>query len=189
MVDDAQQVAADLRHAVSISGLTQAEFSRALGTSASRFSTYLTGRTMPGAAFYLRTLRLSAALAAANRSGWLTPMQTAQAIGRELIAGDEVRALRMALQGRDDLRSMLERDPTAAQVWELQPGSTGSEVWDRFLSAVAAHEFESHALPRPAWTADVRAGEEWLLDNPFLGLEKVPNDDAISKTSRLWQSR
>jgi DNA-binding transcriptional regulator YiaG len=43
-----------LQDLVDRSGLTAAEFARRLGTSASRMSTYLTGKVMPSAALFVR---------------------------------------------------------------------------------------------------------------------------------------
>lgn len=111
-------------------------------------------------------------------------MSTARAVAAELAAGDETWALRMALQGRDHLRSMFELDPRAAASWELRPGTTGSDAWDRLLAAVAAHEFEAHGQTPPEWTQEVQPGREWLLDNPFLGRDKV-RDQTPPWLSRL----
>lgn len=172
-VDDAQQVVANLRKALAESRLTQAEFAHALGTSASRLSTYLSGRTVPSAVFFLRAVRLGSAMAAARAGNWMVPMDTARAVAGELEAGLEVWALRMLMQGRDHLRSMFWHDPMAAQSWELRPGATGSGVWDRLLAAVTAHEFAAYGLEPPPWTQEAEPGPEWLLDNPFLGPAKV----------------
>lgn len=54
---DRADVAARLRHAVSRSGLTNAEFAQLVGTSASRLSTYLSGRVTPSAAMLVRIER------------------------------------------------------------------------------------------------------------------------------------
>lgn len=48
------EVAARVRDAVARSGLTQAAFAELVGTSASRLSTYLSGRVMPSAAMLVR---------------------------------------------------------------------------------------------------------------------------------------
>lgn len=48
------EVAARLRNAVARSGLTNAEFAERIGTSASRLSTYLSGKVTPSAAMMLR---------------------------------------------------------------------------------------------------------------------------------------
>lgn len=51
---DRAEVAARLRSAVARSGLTNAEFAQRVGTSASRLSTYLSGKVTPSAAMLLR---------------------------------------------------------------------------------------------------------------------------------------
>jgi len=55
--DDRAEVAARLRQAVSRSGLSNAEFARLVGTSASRLSTYLSGKVTPSAAMLVRIER------------------------------------------------------------------------------------------------------------------------------------
>jgi len=57
--DPKLEVAQKLRFAVARSGISQAAFARALGTSASRFSTYLSGQVMPSAELMLRAESLS----------------------------------------------------------------------------------------------------------------------------------
>lgn len=48
------EVATRAQDAVATSGLTKAEFARLIGTSASRLSTYLTGRVTPSASMLVR---------------------------------------------------------------------------------------------------------------------------------------
>lgn len=55
--EDRAEVAARVRAAVERSGLTNAEFARLVGTSASRLSTYLSGKVTPSAALLLRMER------------------------------------------------------------------------------------------------------------------------------------
>jgi DNA-binding transcriptional regulator YiaG len=52
------QVAAEIRHALARSGLTRAQFASRIGTSASRLSTYLSGRVTPSATLLVRIRRL-----------------------------------------------------------------------------------------------------------------------------------
>ncbi|MYB72631.1 MAG: helix-turn-helix transcriptional regulator [Acidimicrobiia bacterium] len=54
---DRAQVAARVRAAVERAGTTQAEFAASVGTSASRLSTYLTGKVTPSAALLMRIER------------------------------------------------------------------------------------------------------------------------------------
>lgn len=51
---DRAEVATRVRDAVSRSGLTNREFARLVGTSASRLSTYLSGKVTPSAAMLVR---------------------------------------------------------------------------------------------------------------------------------------
>lgn len=53
-----QEVAARIRRAVTRSGLSRAEFARAIGTSRSRLSTYCSGSVVPSAALLVRIERL-----------------------------------------------------------------------------------------------------------------------------------
>ena len=69
MDKDSQAVCALLNHALAESGLSQAAFATALGTSASRFSTYRSGRTKPTAQFFLRARRIAHGLHAARSIG------------------------------------------------------------------------------------------------------------------------
>jgi hypothetical protein len=57
------EVASRVRSAVSSSGLTNRDFAQMVGTSASRLSTYLSGKVTPSAAMLVRIER------AANRTG------------------------------------------------------------------------------------------------------------------------
>lgn len=51
------EVARRVREAIELSGLTSADFAASIGTSASRLSTYATGKVMPSAAMLLRIER------------------------------------------------------------------------------------------------------------------------------------
>jgi hypothetical protein len=57
---DRAEVAARVRAAVERSGLTNARFAQLVGTSASRLSTYLSGKVIPSAAMLLRMERAAA---------------------------------------------------------------------------------------------------------------------------------
>lgn len=56
---DRAEVAARIRNAVAGSGLTNAEFARLVGTSASRLSTYLSGKVAPSSAMLMRIERVA----------------------------------------------------------------------------------------------------------------------------------
>jgi DNA-binding transcriptional regulator YiaG len=55
-----QAVAKDVRRLIRKSGLSQAEFASLIGTSASRLSTYATGKVTPSAALLVRMQRAAA---------------------------------------------------------------------------------------------------------------------------------
>lgn len=57
---DRDEVAARVRAAVARSGYTNAEFASLVGTSASRLSTYLSGKVTPSAALLIRIERVAA---------------------------------------------------------------------------------------------------------------------------------
>jgi len=57
---DRAAIAAQVRAAIARSGLTSAKFAELVGTSASRLSTYASGKVTPSAAMFCRTQRLSA---------------------------------------------------------------------------------------------------------------------------------
>jgi len=59
---DRSEVAVRVRDAVTRSGLTNGEFARIVGTSASRLSTYLSGKVTPSAAMLVRIERVARSL-------------------------------------------------------------------------------------------------------------------------------
>ncbi len=167
MEDDVRAVAEGLEEALADSGLTQAEFAAALGTSASRFSAYRAGNTVPSAAFYLRALRLAASLKAAQERGWMTPQSATREIHRALRKGDDLWALKMTLQGRDHLRELLRANDKASGAWTAAPRTTGDRKWDALLAALTEHEFDAADREPPSWADahDKRLGkpDEWVL--------------------------
>ncbi|MBU6311461.1 MAG: helix-turn-helix domain-containing protein [Actinomycetales bacterium] len=52
--DERQEVAREIREVIAASGMTAAEFASSIGTSASRLSTYATGRVVPSATMLVR---------------------------------------------------------------------------------------------------------------------------------------
>jgi DNA-binding transcriptional regulator YiaG len=58
--EERRTVAAEIRQAIANSGLARAEFAARIGTSASRLSTYATGKVAPSATLMLRIRRLIA---------------------------------------------------------------------------------------------------------------------------------
>ena len=167
MDEDIQAVVEGLGEALTDSGLTQADFAAALGTSASRFSAYRAGKTAPSAAFYLRALRLAASLKAARERGLMTPQSAAREIRRALRQGDNLWALKMTLQGRDHLRELLRGHDDASRAWTAAPRSTGDRRWDALLAALTEHEYEAADRTAPNWANahDKRldAEDAWVL--------------------------
>ncbi len=60
--DERAEVARRVRASIADSGLTQAQFAREIGTSASRLSTYATGSVTPSAALLLRIEQVSGSM-------------------------------------------------------------------------------------------------------------------------------
>jgi len=181
MDEDSRAVAEGLIQALTDSGLTQADFASALGTSG---STYRAGKTMPTAAFYLRALRLASSLKRAREHGWVTPPSAAGEIRRALRRGDHIWALKMVLQGRDHLHELLRESDTAAEAWLAAPRSTGSRQWDALLAALADHEFKAVQRESPPWADDdgerLEAGVEWVLQSLLL------DDAEVRATTPDW---
>jgi transcriptional regulator with XRE-family HTH domain len=159
---DIQYVIDQLQAALETSGLTQAAFARALGTSPSRFSTYMTGKTSPSGTFIARAIRIGKALARARETRTPASLSFAAAIQRALAKGDEHWALSMSLEARDRLRDTLERQPDVADAWSAQP-HTGSDRWDTFLAALVTHEFETAHRRAPHWTEGKFLQRQWII--------------------------
>lgn len=171
---DTLAVMALLRDALATSGMSQAAFGRALGTSAPRFSTYLAGTTQPSGRFCMRAQRLANSLSAAAALGLMSAPVTAAALREQLRAGDHEWTWRMLLQGRDHLRVILEKDdPQLWGSWEATPGPTGAPEFDALLAALTKHEFETAGRPEPAWTQRAPLTEPWVPAHPFLSHERV----------------
>lgn len=172
---DTATVIALLREAVTASGLSQAGFARALGTSAPRLSTYLTGDTRPSARFLIRAQRLGQALGAAKVQGLMSAPATAAAMRAYLLAGETPWVWRMLLQGRDHLAAIsIGRDRVLLlDAWEAEPGPVGSAEWDALLAAVTAHEFATAGLDAPAWARQQPLAEPWVPEHPFLAPDRV----------------
>ncbi|MGA8045416.1 MAG: hypothetical protein WCA30_04040 [Dermatophilaceae bacterium] len=177
MDEDSQEVVRGLEHALAVSDLSQADFAAALETSASRFSAYRAGRTVPSAAFYLRALRLAAALKSARDLGWMSPVSTAREIRDALREGDDVWAVKMALQGRDHLRELLRTGDATSDAWTASPRTTGDRRWDALLAALTRHEFLTAGRRAPAWTTRparrLHREDAWVLPSLLLDESEV----------------
>jgi transcriptional regulator with XRE-family HTH domain len=167
---DTREVMAWLDGALADSGLTQAEFAIALGTSPSRFSTYRAGRTKPTAAFCFRARRIAEGLATARRARVMSAPVAAKII-RD--TDDEDWAWRMLLQGRDHLRMLLEDGKDAVSGWEAAPPTTGSAGFDTLLAVLARREFEEVGAEPPSWCRPRRLPEPWIPDHPLLTRKQV----------------
>lgn len=172
---DTLTVIALLREALASSGLSQAGFARALGTSAPRISTYLSGGTGPSARFLIRAQRLGRALGACAELGMMSAPATATAMRANLISGESEWVWRMLLQGRDHLALSLagESDQAVAEAWEAEPATTGSMGWDALLAALTTREFERLGLQAPPWALSDPLIESWMPEHPFLGPQRV----------------
>ena len=174
------EVAAALRGTLKQSGLTQADFARHLGTSATRLSTYLSGSTIPSAAIYLRALRLGAAFALVRQQGLMTPDDAAEAVNRALAEGDGDFALRMILQARDDLRAGGIEPDELRRVWERRARLIENVRFDILFRVIVAHEFGEHV---PAWAADAHLDDDWIVPDPFR------DADTIRALTPAWLAR
>jgi transcriptional regulator with XRE-family HTH domain len=170
MDKDSQAVTEQLNRALAESGLSQAAFATALGTSASRFSTYRSGRTKPTAQFFLRAGRIAHALQAAREYRIMTAPATAAAVRG---ASDEDWAWRMLLQGRDHLRLLLDRRDGSEAAWEAAPGTTGQATFDTLLAVLTAHEFASAGEDPPEWTKVAALPDPWIPEHPFLDRDEI----------------
>ncbi|MGW5190521.1 helix-turn-helix domain-containing protein [Kribbella sp. NPDC004138] len=170
MDKDSQAVVDQLNHALAESGLSQAAFAAALGTSASRFSTYRSGRTKPTAQFFLRAGRIAHALHEARDHRIMTAPATATAI-RE--ASDTDWAWRMLLQGRDHLRLLLDRHDGSEAAWEAAPDTTGHAGFDTLLAVLTAQEFKAAGEDPPAWTDVEALPDPWVPEHPFLERDEI----------------
>ena len=185
---DSAEVVNLLREAVTMSGMSQAGFARALGTSASRLSTYLTGDTRPLAAFLVRAQRLGRALGEAKARGLMSAPATASAMRGYFLAGETEWIWRMLLQGRDHLNAIShETDKPLRRLlldaWEAEPGPIGAVEWDALFAAVVAHELESAGLEAPTWSHRLTLTKPWIPDHPFL------TPDRVRKHTPEWLSR
>ncbi|MBK9695991.1 MAG: helix-turn-helix transcriptional regulator [Propionibacteriaceae bacterium] len=175
--DERNEIAAAMRRGLQQSGLTQAAFAVRLGTSPTRLSTYLSGKTVPSAAIYLRALRLGAAFDRVHRQGLTTPDATAAAVDQTLNAGDEDFALRLVLQARDDVRGGATQPADLRQVWAHRARRITDERFDTLLRAIIAHELGDEA---PAWAKDARLDRDWVVADPFR------DEDSIRAQTPDW---
>jgi ribosome-binding protein aMBF1 (putative translation factor) len=164
-----EEVAAEVRRAIDRSGLSRAEFASRLGTSASRLSTYATGKVVPAATFMVRMRELAGVGSGAGRRGaeataagvgtptsFWTVGAAAEAAARMVTAGEPLgRVWRfVVVQMLDDYRSVRHHRglAAAARMWQAEPGSTGDVRVDAALAALAEHLARRDGWPAPPWT-------------------------------------
>jgi transcriptional regulator with XRE-family HTH domain len=163
-------IADAMRRSVLRSGLTQRNFARSIGTSAPRLSTYVSGKTIPSAAIYLRATRLGHALELARKHGLLTPDTTAEAVNRALAESDEDFAIRLVLQSRDDLLASADESSELRWAWGRRSQQIEDDRFDTLYRAIIAHEFGE---PVPAWAADAQLAKDWVVEDPFRTPEQI----------------
>lgn len=162
------------------SGVSQASFAAALGTSQPRLSTYITGRVMPSAALLVRAQRLGDALQRVHGLHLMSAVDTAVAL-RQLFRGSsrsrparyEREALRTLLQGRDHLKLVLEAHPELTLAWHARPRSVGRLEWDALLGALTAHEFDQVGSSAPSWCQQPELPEPWVYPSALLSPAEV----------------
>lgn len=161
-----EQIAAELRSALADTGLTQEAFARLLGTSRTRLSAYLSGRTIPSASLYLRAMRTAAGLKSSRLHGWMTPDRTIDEINESLAEGNEEWAFKLALQARDQLAYMLQHNDPGSDAWLLRSREISDRRFETLLAALVEHEFEERDNPRiPEWTRNIILTTHWLHTN------------------------
>lgn len=161
MNQDTQAVIERLDAAVATSGLFMRQFAHALGTSASRFSSYRSGKVSPSAPFLLRAERIANALGQARRVSVPTAIDAIESIRRAEKKGDDDWTYALSLEARDRLRDILRRHRSLAAAWEAQPPSNLGDRWKTLVAAFVSHEFIEAGLPTPKW-ADAPRLNGWL---------------------------
>jgi hypothetical protein len=107
----------------------------------------------------------------------MTPPSAAREIQRALRDGDDLWALKLALQSRDHLRELLRADDDAGSAWAAAPRTTGDRKWDALLAALTEREFDEAGREPPGWAAasGMRLSErdEWVLPSLLLTADEV----------------
>ncbi|WP_331852201.1 helix-turn-helix domain-containing protein [Nocardioides baekrokdamisoli] len=167
-----------MREASALSGMSQAQFARALGTSASRYSTYATGATVPNAEFYVRAKAIAAGIAQAHTQRLTFPLAAADILRVSLKAGELEWAWRIVLQCRDHTQLAIAADAShrlgpVIDAWDAIPAATGDPGWDALLAALVRHAFDESDLEPPTWTQERVLTQAWIPDHPFLDEPRV----------------
>jgi transcriptional regulator with XRE-family HTH domain len=161
------------------SGLSLRRFAHALGTDASRFSSYRSGKIAPSAAFLLRAERIADAISRARESRIPSSIDAVLSIGAAHTKGDDDWTYALSLELRDRLRDILRNHTELAEAWEAQPPEIETH-WKALTAAFVSREFHEAGLPAPKWTQKPRLASEWILDTPRL------SDDQIKEQTPRW---
>lgn len=176
---DTQAVMDRLNAAHARSGLSLRRFAHALGTDASRFSAYRSGKIAPSAAFLLRAERIADAISRARESRIPSSIDAVLSIGAAHNKGDDDWTYALSLELRDRLRDILRNSTELAEAWEAQPPDIEAH-WMALAAAFVSREFHEAGLPAPRWTQGPRLASEWILDTPRL------SDDQIKEQTPRW---
>lgn len=165
-------IAVDLRRALADAQVNQQTFARLLGTSRTRLSAYINGKTMPSAALHQRALRTAAGLMSARNHGWMTPDYTADQINEALAAGNEAWAFKLIMQARDHLAEMLKSGDEGSNAWLVRSRQIVDPRYDALLAAVIERAFDqADRQPHPEWTKTPSLEVAWTQPNARWGEE------------------
>ncbi|WP_104162814.1 hypothetical protein [Cryobacterium sp. N22] len=89
----------------------------------------------------------------------LSARTAAEAIHRELEAGDRDFAFRFVFQAISDMRKACD----AVTDFLVQPSTTGSVTWDTFLATAVRWERERQGIPAPEWTDVLPLDDDWVV--------------------------
>ena len=103
----------------------------------------------------------------------MSPLNVIAALRDAVGEADLVWALKMVLQGRDDLRALLGEGSPGADAWECDPGVLGVPAWDALLRAVTAREFAVADREPPRWTGLDLGGGPWVFASPYFEPDEV----------------
>lgn len=94
-----------------------------------------------------------------------TARSAADAVRRELQAGDHEFALRLVVGTVRDWHAILASgDQAELDRFLTPPRSTGSTRWDTLLAAVVGRECRLAGVPRPPWTRPPPLASWWFVD-------------------------
>lgn len=169
MTDDAAALLASVRRAA---GLTQSQLAERAGVAQSMVAAYETSRRQPTVPTLRRLLQAAgAALQLSADQGrpvdttGFTARSAAEAIRRELEAGDEPFALRLVVDAVSDLRRLIDRgEKERIRRFLVAPLSTGSDRFDTLFAAQVGRELRLAGIRRPKWTVPPPLDRWWFVD-------------------------